>query len=157
LYAKSSRNWVKFVKFEAFNTPCVGQRFKGNIETDLVSEAKTVSDGASEAVDPNDLAIYSMLFGPQFQQGCGDLGRPPEAVDNGATVGGARRRAGGRVRLIRSARPTLRAVLDDAVESVQRVARADFWRAARAGEHLEEAPFAVTNGSALKASLRAAG
>jgi ATP-dependent exoDNAse (exonuclease V) beta subunit len=45
--------------------------------------------------------------------------------------------------------PQLRVVLDHAVETVQRVAQAEFWRAAKAGEHLEEAPFAVAEGSAL--------
>jgi ATP-dependent helicase/nuclease subunit A len=45
--------------------------------------------------------------------------------------------------------PQLRVALDHAVETVQRVAQAEFWRAAKAGEHLEEAPFAVAEGSAL--------
>jgi ATP-dependent exoDNAse (exonuclease V) beta subunit len=45
--------------------------------------------------------------------------------------------------------PQLRVVIDEAIETVQRVARAEFWAEAQAGEHLEEAPFAVTEGQAL--------
>jgi ATP-dependent exoDNAse (exonuclease V) beta subunit len=45
--------------------------------------------------------------------------------------------------------PQLRAVVDEAVETVQRVAQAEFWRTAKAGEHLEEAPFAVADATAL--------
>ena len=39
--------------------------------------------------------------------------------------------------------PQLRAVIDEAIETVQRVAKAEFWAEAQAGEHYEEAPFAV--------------
>ena len=39
--------------------------------------------------------------------------------------------------------PQLRAVIDEAIETVQRVAKAEFWAEAQAGEHSEEAPFAV--------------
>jgi ATP-dependent helicase/nuclease subunit A len=45
--------------------------------------------------------------------------------------------------------PQLRKVIDEAVETVQHVAQAEFWRTAKAGKHLEEAPFAIANGSAL--------
>jgi ATP-dependent helicase/nuclease subunit A len=37
----------------------------------------------------------------------------------------------------------LRAVVDEAIETVQRVGKAEFWAEAQAGEHYEEAPFAV--------------
>jgi ATP-dependent exoDNAse (exonuclease V) beta subunit len=39
--------------------------------------------------------------------------------------------------------PQLRQSIDDAIETVLRVARADFWQEAHAGEHSEETPFAV--------------
>jgi len=45
--------------------------------------------------------------------------------------------------------PQLRAVIDQAIETVQRVATAEFWAEAQAGEHSEEAPFAVTEAGAL--------
>ena len=45
--------------------------------------------------------------------------------------------------------PQLRAVIDEALETVQRVAKADFWAEAQAGEHSEEAPFAVVEAGAL--------
>jgi ATP-dependent exoDNAse (exonuclease V) beta subunit len=45
--------------------------------------------------------------------------------------------------------PQLRTVLDEAVETVQRVAQADFWQAAKAGEHSEEVPFAVADAETL--------
>ncbi|MGH8639433.1 MAG: 3'-5' exonuclease, partial [Burkholderiales bacterium] len=45
--------------------------------------------------------------------------------------------------------PQLRVVIDEAIETVQRVAQADFWREAQAGEHSEETPFAVVDGRAL--------
>ncbi len=37
--------------------------------------------------------------------------------------------------------PQLRPVIDEAIVTVQRVARAAFWAEAKAGEHSEEAPF----------------
>ena len=43
--------------------------------------------------------------------------------------------------------PHLRAVIDDAIETVQRVAQAEFWKEAQAGEHSEETPFAVLESS----------
>jgi ATP-dependent exoDNAse (exonuclease V) beta subunit len=45
--------------------------------------------------------------------------------------------------------PQLRTVLDDAVETVQRVAKEEFWRVAKAGEHAEEAPFAFGHSGTL--------
>jgi ATP-dependent helicase/nuclease subunit A len=45
--------------------------------------------------------------------------------------------------------PQLRAVIDEAIETVQRVAKAEFWAEAKRGEHEEEAPFAVVDGRAL--------
>ena len=45
--------------------------------------------------------------------------------------------------------PQLRAVVDEAIETVQRVARAEFWAEAKAGEHSEEAPFATAEANAL--------
>ena len=39
--------------------------------------------------------------------------------------------------------PQLRQSLDDAIDTVLHVARAEFWRAAQAGEHAEETPFAI--------------
>jgi ATP-dependent helicase/nuclease subunit A len=45
--------------------------------------------------------------------------------------------------------PRLRAVVDHAVETVERVAQAEFWRVAKAGKHLEEAPFTVTQGKVV--------
>jgi ATP-dependent helicase/nuclease subunit A len=39
--------------------------------------------------------------------------------------------------------PQLRASIDDAIETVLRVARAEFWQEAKAGEHSEETPFMV--------------
>jgi ATP-dependent exoDNAse (exonuclease V) beta subunit len=39
--------------------------------------------------------------------------------------------------------PQLRASLDDAIETVLRVAQSEFWQNAKAGEHLEETPFMV--------------
>ena len=44
--------------------------------------------------------------------------------------------------------PQLRAVIDEAIDTVQRVAKAEFWAEAQAGEHSEEAPFAVVDGRA---------
>jgi ATP-dependent helicase/nuclease subunit A len=49
--------------------------------------------------------------------------------------------------------PQLRVVIDEALETVQRVARAPFWMKAQGGEHLEEAPFAVTDGQALTSGV----
>ena len=45
--------------------------------------------------------------------------------------------------------PQLRSVLDDALDTVQAVSRAEFWREAKASEHYEEAPFAFGDGTAL--------
>jgi ATP-dependent exoDNAse (exonuclease V) beta subunit len=49
--------------------------------------------------------------------------------------------------------PQLRAVIDDAIETVQRVAKAEFWAQAQAGEHAEEAPFAILEGPALTSGV----
>jgi ATP-dependent helicase/nuclease subunit A len=46
--------------------------------------------------------------------------------------------------------PQLRAVIGEAIETVQRVARSEFWSEAQAREHAEEAPFAVKDGSVLR-------
>jgi ATP-dependent exoDNAse (exonuclease V) beta subunit len=43
----------------------------------------------------------------------------------------------------------LRPVIDEAIDTVQRVAKADFWTEAQAGDHAEEAPFAFTQDQAL--------
>jgi ATP-dependent exoDNAse (exonuclease V) beta subunit len=40
--------------------------------------------------------------------------------------------------------PQLRSVIDEAIETVQAVAKAEFWAEAQAGEHYEEAPFAFS-------------
>ena len=45
--------------------------------------------------------------------------------------------------------PQLRPALDEAIATATRVAQADFWQQARAVEHLEEAPFAVRDGSTV--------
>jgi len=45
--------------------------------------------------------------------------------------------------------PQLRTVLDEAIETVQRVATEEFWRVAKAGEHSEEAPFAFAYAGSL--------
>ena len=45
--------------------------------------------------------------------------------------------------------PQLRVVIDEAIETVQRVAKAGFWAEAQAGEHYEEAPFATAEPGAL--------
>jgi ATP-dependent helicase/nuclease subunit A len=45
--------------------------------------------------------------------------------------------------------PTLRAVIDDAIETVERVGRAEFWREAKASAHSEETPFTFGKGPAL--------
>jgi ATP-dependent helicase/nuclease subunit A len=42
--------------------------------------------------------------------------------------------------------PRLRAVLDEALDTVEGVSRAEFWRAAKSSEHYEEAPFAMIEG-----------
>jgi ATP-dependent exoDNAse (exonuclease V) beta subunit len=39
--------------------------------------------------------------------------------------------------------PQLRPVINDAIETVQRVGRSEFWVEAQGGQHSEEAPFAV--------------
>jgi ATP-dependent helicase/nuclease subunit A len=49
--------------------------------------------------------------------------------------------------------PQLRAVVDEAVATVQRVAKAEFWAEAQAGEHYEEAPFGVVNGGQLTSGV----
>jgi ATP-dependent helicase/nuclease subunit A len=50
--------------------------------------------------------------------------------------------------------PQLRVVLDDAVEIVLQLAAADWWRAAKAGEHSEETPFTVRqDGGALNVGV----
>ena len=43
--------------------------------------------------------------------------------------------------------PQLRPVLDEALDTVESVSRAEFWNAAKAAEHFEEAPFAVSDGA----------
>ena len=43
--------------------------------------------------------------------------------------------------------PQLRGVIDQAIETVEGVSRAEFWREAKSGEHWEEAPFTVTDGA----------
>jgi ATP-dependent exoDNAse (exonuclease V) beta subunit len=45
--------------------------------------------------------------------------------------------------------PQLRAVIDEAIDTVQGVARAEFWAEAQAGDHAEEAPFAFAKARAL--------
>jgi ATP-dependent exoDNAse (exonuclease V) beta subunit len=49
--------------------------------------------------------------------------------------------------------PQLRGVIDEAIQTVQRVARAEFWAEAQAGEHYEEAPFAVAELGALTSGV----
>ena len=49
--------------------------------------------------------------------------------------------------------PQLRAVIDDAIETVQRVAKAEFWAEAQAGEHVEEAPFAIVDEGVLTSGV----
>ena len=39
--------------------------------------------------------------------------------------------------------PQLRQSIDDAIDTVMQVARAEFWQVAQAGEHTEETPFAI--------------
>jgi ATP-dependent exoDNAse (exonuclease V) beta subunit len=39
--------------------------------------------------------------------------------------------------------PQLRESIDDAIDTVERAARAEFWQIAKAGEHSEETPFTV--------------
>jgi ATP-dependent exoDNAse (exonuclease V) beta subunit len=46
--------------------------------------------------------------------------------------------------------PQLRAVIDEAIATVQWAARAEFWAEAQAGDHAEEAPFAFAVGRAVK-------
>jgi ATP-dependent helicase/nuclease subunit A len=41
--------------------------------------------------------------------------------------------------------PQLRPSIDDAIDTVRHVARAEFWQTAQAGEHSEETPFAVSD------------
>ena len=43
--------------------------------------------------------------------------------------------------------PKLRASIDQAIDTVLRVARAEFWEMAKAGEHSEETPFMVMHDS----------
>jgi ATP-dependent helicase/nuclease subunit A len=43
----------------------------------------------------------------------------------------------------------LRPLLDEALDTVQAVSRAEFWREAKASEHYEEAPFAMAEGTTL--------
>ena len=45
--------------------------------------------------------------------------------------------------------PHLRTVIDEAIETVERVARAEFWAEAQVGEHYEEAPFAIVDEGVL--------
>ena len=49
--------------------------------------------------------------------------------------------------------PKLRAVIDEAIETVQRVAKAEFWAEAQAGEHYEEAPFGIVDNAALTSGV----
>ena len=45
--------------------------------------------------------------------------------------------------------PQLRSVIDEAIDTVQAAAKAEFWAEAQAGEHYEEAPFAFHEGHVL--------
>jgi ATP-dependent helicase/nuclease subunit A len=49
--------------------------------------------------------------------------------------------------------PELRASIDDALDTVQRVASAEFWREAKAEEHYEETPFMVADGKSVTAGV----
>ena len=49
--------------------------------------------------------------------------------------------------------PQLRTVIDEAIETVQTVAKAEFWAEAQAGEHYEEAPFAFSEGRVLTSGV----
>jgi ATP-dependent exoDNAse (exonuclease V) beta subunit len=49
--------------------------------------------------------------------------------------------------------PQLRAVIDEAIDTVQWVSQAEFWAEAQAGEHHEEAPFAFAVARALKTGV----
>jgi ATP-dependent helicase/nuclease subunit A len=49
--------------------------------------------------------------------------------------------------------PQLRTVIDEAIETVQAVAKAEFWTEAQAGEHYEEAPFAFSEGRVLTSGV----
>ena len=49
--------------------------------------------------------------------------------------------------------PKLRTVIDEALDTVERVRRADFWKAAQSNEHSVETPFMVANGRDLRAGV----
>jgi ATP-dependent helicase/nuclease subunit A len=48
--------------------------------------------------------------------------------------------------------PQLRPAIDQAIDTVQRVATADFWAQAKAGVHFEETPFIVAHGTPARRS-----
>jgi hypothetical protein len=56
---------MQFIELEAFCAPRIRQRFERHVEADLVSESKTVSNRASEAVDANGLPLDSVLSMPR--------------------------------------------------------------------------------------------
>jgi ATP-dependent helicase/nuclease subunit A len=49
--------------------------------------------------------------------------------------------------------PQLRIVIGEAIETVQRVAKAEFWAEAQAGEHYEEAPFGFADDRAMTSGV----
>ncbi len=49
--------------------------------------------------------------------------------------------------------PQLRPVIDEAIQTVQHVARAEFWAEAQAGEHAEEVPFAFRDDRTLRSGV----
>ena len=73
LYAKLLRNSIEFIELEAFAAPRLRQRFEGYVEADFVPEPKAVSNGASEAVDTNRLALDAMLLDAKIEHGRGDV------------------------------------------------------------------------------------
>src|SRR4249920_2189831 len=107
LHAKLLGDSVQFIQFEAFAAPRFRQCFEGDIEADLVSKTKAVSNSASEAVDANSLALEAMLLDAKIEHGWGDVDYPKR-----------RRRNARHTRATRNGNPDLgRKLRSDVVES----------------------------------------
>ena len=106
-HAKLLGDSVQFIQLEAFAAPRFRQCFEGHIEADFVSKAKTVSNSAGEAVNPNGLAFESMLLDAKVEDGRGDVDYPKR-----------RRRNARHTRATRNGNPDLsRKLRSDVVES----------------------------------------
>ncbi len=120
--------------------------------TSVTAEAKHIAKmaGAPEAAAVDDA---TRVVGQDTPSHRADAGMAWGTLIHGLLEHAMRHKDASRLDLRRLAmwltveEPQLRTVIDEALDTVQRVARADFWAEATAGEHTVEAPFIAASAS----------